>query len=66
MNLINVQAQSLSFSNIMAFKDMAREQQVQAVYSADRNALEMAASLVKSALRGNAAAIARPRRFSAA
>lgn len=65
MNLANMQAQSLSFSSLLDYKDMAREQHVQAVYSADRSALEAAAHLVKSALRGNAA-IARPRRFSVA
>lgn len=65
MNLANMQAQSPSFSSLMVYKDMAREQQVQAVYSADRSALEAAALLVKSALRGNSA-IARPRRFSVA
>ncbi|BCJ08177.1 hypothetical protein PRtIB026_A21460 [Pseudomonas sp. RtIB026] len=66
MNFANMQAQNLSFSNLVAFKDMAREQQVQAVYSADRNALDMAANSVKAAIKGNAASIARPRRFSVA
>lgn len=65
MNLANMQAQSPSVSSLIAYKNMAREQQVQAVYSADRSALDEAAHLVKSALRGDAA-IARPRRFSVA
>ena len=64
MKLVKMQAKNLSYSSIMNFKSLAREQHVQAVYYADSNALELAASHLKSALKSRSASIARPRRLS--
>lgn len=64
MNNGNHQAQQQSFADLMKIKSDARDRQVSAVYAAESSALELAAQYVKAALRGNSAAIARPRRFS--
>lgn len=52
-----------SFNEMLMIKRRARERLVDAVCSADRESLELAAKYVKAALRGNAP-IPRPQRFS--
>lgn len=54
-----------SFAEMMSLKSSSRDRQVDAVYSASPEMLEMAAACAKAALRGNSASIARPQRFSA-
>ena len=50
---------------MMSLKSSSRERQVDAVYAADPQALEMAAARAKAVLRGSSGPIARPQRFSA-
>lgn len=50
---------------MMSLKSSSRERQVDAVYAADPQALEMAAARAKAVLRGSFASIACPQRFSA-
>ena len=50
---------------MMSLKSSSRERQVDAVYAAAPQMLEMAAARAKVALRGSSASIARPQRFSA-
>lgn len=54
----------LSLDELMRIKSEARDKLVRAVREADEGELNRAAESVKSALRGNSADIARPRRFS--
>jgi hypothetical protein len=58
-------SKDLSLAEMMGLKSSLRDRQVDAVYAADPQMLEMAAVRAKAALRGNSAAIARPLRFSA-
>lgn len=58
-------SKDLSFAEMMSLKCSSRDRQVDAVYAADPQMLEMAAARAKAALRGNSASIARPQRFSA-
>lgn len=58
-------SEDLSFAEMMSLKSSSRDRQVDAVYAADPQMLEMAAVRVKAVLRGNSASIARPQRFSA-
>lgn len=58
-------SKDLSFAEMMSLKSSSRDRQVDAVYAADPQMLEMAAARAKAALRGNSASIARPQRFSA-
>jgi hypothetical protein len=55
----------LSFAEMMSLKSSSRDRQVDAVYAADPQMLEMAAARAKAVLRGNSSSIARPQRFSA-
>jgi hypothetical protein len=54
-----------SFAEMMSLKSSSRDRQVDAVYSADPQMLEMAAVSAKAALRGSSASLPRPQRFSA-
>ncbi len=58
-------SKNLSFAQMMSLKSSSRERQVDAVYAAAPQMLEMAAARTKVALRGSSASIARPQRFSA-
>lgn len=58
-------SEDLSFAEMMSLKSSSRDRQVDAVYAADSQMLEMAAARVKAVLRGNSGLIARPQRFSA-
>ena len=50
---------------MMSLKNSSRDRQVDAVYAAAPQMLEMAAARTKVALRGSSASIAHPQRFSA-
>lgn len=58
-------SKDLSFAEMMSLKSSSRERQVDAVYAAAPEMLEMAAARSKAVLRGNSGLIARPKRFSA-
>lgn len=58
-------SEDLSFAEMMSRKSSSRDRQVDAVYAAAPQMLEMAAARAKIALRGSSAPIARPQRFSA-
>lgn len=58
-------SKDLSFAEMMSLKSSSRDRQVDAVYAADPQMLEIAAARAKAALRGNSSSIARPQRFSA-
>ena len=58
-------SKDLSFAQMMSLKSSSRDRQVEAVYAADPQMLEMAAARAKAVLRGNSGPIARPQRFSA-
>ena len=58
-------SKDLSFAQMMSLKSSSRERQVDAVYAAAPQMLEMAAARAKAALRGSSASIVRPQRFSA-
>jgi len=58
-------SQDLSFAEMMSLKSSSRDRQVDAVYAADPQMLELAAARVKAVLRGNSGPMARPQRFSA-
>ena len=58
-------SKDLSFAQMMSLKNSSRDRQVDAVYAADPQALEMAAARAKAVLRGSSGPIARPQRFSA-
>lgn len=62
---IHQPSESLSVAEMMSLKSSSRDRQVDAVYAADAQNLEMAAARAKAALRGDSASIARPQRFSA-
>ena len=57
-------SKNLSFAQMMSLKNSSRDRQVDAVYAADPQALEMAAARAKAVLRGSSGPIARPQRFS--
>lgn len=54
-----------NFAEMMSLKSGSRDRQVDAVYSAAPQMLEMAAARAKAVLRGKSGSIARPQRFSA-
>jgi len=58
-------SKDLSFAEMMSLKNSLRDRQVDAVYAAAPQALEMAAVRVKAVLRGSSGPLARPQRFSA-
>ena len=58
-------SEHLSFAEMMSLKSRSRDRQVDAVYAADPQALEVAAARAKAVLRGNSDSIARPKRLSA-
>ena len=58
------QPKDLSFAEMMSIKNSSRDRQVDAVYAAEPQSLEVAAARAKASLRGSSA-IARPQRFSA-
>lgn len=58
-------SKQLNFAEMMSLKSRSRDRQVDAVYAADPQALEVAAARAKAVLRGNSDSIARPKRFSA-
>ncbi|WP_156421231.1 hypothetical protein [Pseudomonas libanensis] len=58
-------SKDLSFAEMMSLKSSSRDRQVDAVYAAAPEVLEMAAARAKAVLRGNSGSIARPQRFSA-
>ena len=58
-------SKNLSFAQMMSLKNSSRDRQVDAVYAASPQALEMAAARAKAVLRGSSGPIARPQRFSA-
>ncbi|WP_124421318.1 hypothetical protein [Pseudomonas sp. CMR5c] len=63
MSYRNKRTVEASFDEMLMIKRRARERLVDAVRSANRESLELAAKYVKTALRGNAP-IPRPQRFS--
>jgi len=58
-------SKDLSFAEMMSLKNSLRDRQVDAVYAAAPQALEIAAVRVKAVLRGSSGPLARPQRFSA-
>jgi len=61
----NLHSEELSFAEMMSAKNRSRDRQVNAVYEADSQMLELASERAKKVLRGKSGPIARPQRFSA-
>ena len=58
-------SKDLGFAETMSLESSSRDRQVDAVYAADPQTLEMAAAHAKAILRGNSGPIAHPQRFFA-
>lgn len=57
-------AYDLDFSEMMRIKRLSRNRQVEAVYAASPQALDLASESAKAILRGKTGSIARPKRFT--
>lgn len=58
-------SEELNFAEMMSVKSSSRDRQVDAVYAADSQMLELASARAKIVLRGKSGPIARPQRYSA-